>query len=692
MNKFTKYITTTLCVLFLASCGASTSSSVSSSSESSSSSPSSSHSSSSQSSSSSSSSQVEPKGRNKVVSNSLYVEKVENLRDDFIIGMDCSSVLSLEESGVKYYDFDNNEQDLFKILSDVGVNHIRIRIWNDPFDKNHKGYGGGNVDINRAIEIAKRVNNYGMKVIADFHYSDFWTDPGNYNAPKAWEGKSIEEKQALLYDYTYDCMIKFKDNNIDLDIVQVGNETNHGMAGERLSIQQLASFINQGSKAVKEVYPNAKVAVHFTDPGKGMYYAYASELKKYNCNYDIFGTSYYPFLHGDLDNLRTQMDNIARSFNQQVMVLETSYAFSDVDYDDGGKQFPNGEYEEYYPITLNGQANSFRDICDVMSNKIFLNRGIGVCYWEGAWISVPGKNYNERKIKWNEYGSGWASKYAAEYSEDVKKYGEGGSQVDNQCFFDSNGKPLESLKVFGMMYEGNVVEERIDDVKDIHITYNILDDFDLPSKIPAIFNNNHVKDVDVSWEAYDIEEYKKQGAGEYIIKGKVDKFDVKCILTLNPHNLLTNGSFEDGINPWVINSKNKTKNDYWVNVASENVYDGEYSLGWWGLEEGIVNFDLVQKFTVDEDGNYNLFLYSIGGADYSPVPLESQNNYVSITDEDDEEIDCVDIIIKDYDAGFEQTKIEDMYLEKNKEYTITIHIESSLSGYWGAVDFVNLYR
>ena len=88
-----------------------------------------------------------------VKSNTLYVEKVENLSDDFIMGMDASSVLSLEAGGVKYYDFDGNEQDVFETLAENGINYIRVRVWNDPFDSEGNGYGGGNCNIDTAVEI-----------------------------------------------------------------------------------------------------------------------------------------------------------------------------------------------------------------------------------------------------------------------------------------------------------------------------------------------------------------------------------------------------------------------------------------------------------------------------------------------------------------------------------------------------------
>ena len=122
---------------------------------------------------------------------SLYVKKVENLPEDFIFGMDASCVPALERSGVKYYDFEGNEADVYQVLADNGVTHIRVRIWNDPYDASGNGYGGGNCDIDNAIEIGKRATKYGMKLLVNFHYSDFWADPSKQMVPKAWAGLAI---------------------------------------------------------------------------------------------------------------------------------------------------------------------------------------------------------------------------------------------------------------------------------------------------------------------------------------------------------------------------------------------------------------------------------------------------------------------------------------------------------------------
>ena len=130
----------------------------------------------------------------KIEGSTLYVKKVENLPDDFIMGMDASSVIAEEQSGVKYYDFDGNEQDVFKTLAENGVNTIRVRVWNDPYDEEGRGFGGGNNDIDKAVEIGKRAAAVGMQLLVDFHLSDFWADPGKQFCPRAWEGMEIEEK------------------------------------------------------------------------------------------------------------------------------------------------------------------------------------------------------------------------------------------------------------------------------------------------------------------------------------------------------------------------------------------------------------------------------------------------------------------------------------------------------------------
>lgn len=368
--------------------------------------------------------------------------------------MDASAVPSIEKGGAKYYDFDGNEQDVFKTLSLNGINYIRVRVWNDPFDSDGNGYGGGNSDINNALAIGKRATKYGMKLLVDFHYSDFWADPMKQTAPKAWKDYTQTQKKDALYKYTFDSLTLLKNNGVDVGMVQVGNETNNfKMAGETVPANTIA-LMAEGSKAVREVYPQALVAVHFTNPEKGRHPNNAKTLYDNGLDYDVFGTSYYPYWHGTLDNLKSTLSYVASHYNKKVMVMETSYANTTVDTDLTGNTSPSGSDVTPYDISVAGQTQHVKNVIDTMKDT---TNGLGVCYWEGTWITAKaGGTWNEYQRLWGANGSGWANHYAKEYDADVKQYlidGSGnpkheGSKVDNEAFFDKNGKPYESLKVF----------------------------------------------------------------------------------------------------------------------------------------------------------------------------------------------------------------------------------------------------
>ena len=136
----------------------------------------------------------------------IFVEKVAGLPDDFIMGADVSSMLSLEESGVVFRNRAGEPADLFEVLAAHGLNSARLRVWNDPFARSGAGFGGGNCDIERAIIMGKRATAAGLWVFLDFHYSDFWADPSKQQAPRAWDGLDPDEKADALYVFTRDAL------------------------------------------------------------------------------------------------------------------------------------------------------------------------------------------------------------------------------------------------------------------------------------------------------------------------------------------------------------------------------------------------------------------------------------------------------------------------------------------------------
>ena len=208
-----------------------------------------------------------------------------------------------------------------------------------------------------------------------------------------------------------------------------------------------------GSRAVREVCPQALVAVHFANPENAATTpTMPSKLDYYQVDYDVFASSYYPYWHGTLDNLSAVLTDISRTYGKKVMVMETSYAYTGEDTDFSGNTIGDGSsVTKPYPFTVQGQANAVRSVIDTVAQ---IPGGIGVCYWEGAWISVGTESWEENSALWEQYGSGWASSYAAAYDpDDAGKY-YGGCAVDNQAFFDPQGHPLESLRVFRLVRAG----------------------------------------------------------------------------------------------------------------------------------------------------------------------------------------------------------------------------------------------
>jgi len=376
--------------------------------------------------------------------------KVDGISEDFIFGMDVSSLLAEENSGVKYYDFEGNEQDPLKTFADSGINYIRLRVWNDPYDEDGNGYGGGNNDLPTAIELGKRATDYGMKVMIDFHYSDFWADPKRQHAPKAWEGLSVEEKAEALYDFTKDSLTQLLDAGVDVGMVQIGNEINYGMSGEK-QFEKVAELLKAGSLAVREVSEaygkEISVVVHYTRiQDKADVLTLVDRLIRCELDFDMIGMSYYPFWDGSFENMSRVLELINEKYGKKAFIAETSYCYTTEDGDGFGNSLSSKDLVKGYPASVEGQATVIHDICQYVSDV----KGIGIFYWEGAWIPVGPANADNSAI-WEQYGSGWASSYASDYDpEDAGKY-YGGSSWDNQAFFDFEGHPLESLKVFNYM-------------------------------------------------------------------------------------------------------------------------------------------------------------------------------------------------------------------------------------------------
>lgn len=246
---------------------------------------------------------------------------------DKMIGADISFLPELEARGIRFKD-KGVEKDAIEILKSHGFNYVRLRIFHNPALENGYSPGKGFCDLKNTLAMAKRVKAAGMKLLLDFHYSDYWADPGKQFKPKAWEGLGFEDLKKALYDYTYEVMDALKKQGTTPDMVQIGNEINHGIVWPEGSVSHpdsLAQLINAGTAAVKAVDPKVVMMLHVALGGQNDESVFfIDNMLKRGVHFDVIGESYYPKWHGTPDDLRDNLHDLVRRYGKDVIVVEYS--------------------------------------------------------------------------------------------------------------------------------------------------------------------------------------------------------------------------------------------------------------------------------------------------------------------------------------------------------------------------------
>jgi arabinogalactan endo-1,4-beta-galactosidase len=535
----------------------------------------------------------------------IFVMPVEGLKEDFIFGTDISSLPSLEKSGVTYKDEAGNTAELTSLLSQSGFNYVRVRVWNDPFDGQGRGYGGGNCNVDNAVELGRRATANGMKLLVDFHYSDFWADPKKQQAPKTWVGMDIETKAKALHDFTYDALKRMKDANIDIGMVQIGNETDTMLCGENNWIK-IAKLINAGSAAVREIDPAILVAVHFSQPAL----RFAQILNARKVDYDVYATSYYSYWHGTTGNLTKVLSEIAATYNKLVMVAETAYLYTVENGDEHANSCPADGITLRYATTVQGQANAMRELAAAV--QAVGEKALGIFYWEPAWLPVPVKGKEAQGAMWEMFGSGWASSYAGSYDPNDAGLYYGGSSWDNQALFDFTGKALPTLKIFQYIRTGAAAARKVDSYEDPHTLCYIDDGVALPETVNALYNDGTTEAVSVVWNALQLEDAIEAGLGEYVIEGVADGTPVSCFLRITAQNFLKNPGFEEeDMSMWKLQSLEGIKLELERRSSVNDVKSGDYLLHFYSTDKA--GFTVEQTVTGLREGEYDFSLYIHGG-------------------------------------------------------------------------------
>ncbi|MBE0590806.1 MAG: glycosyl hydrolase 53 family protein, partial [Gemmatimonadales bacterium] len=253
---------------------------------------------------------------------------------DRMIGADISFLPQIESGTGRFFGgggkyFENGQQiDAIALLKEHGFNYIRLRIFVRP--ENEKGYspGVGFCGLDSTLSMARRIKDAGMGLLLDFHYSDYWADPQQQNKPLAWADLDYETLKDTLRSYTASVLRAMEGQGTLPDMVQIGNEVNHGLLwpdGHIGNLDQLAGLLQAGVEGTESVDPGMPIMMHIALGGQNDEARFwLDNMIARGVKFDIIGLSYYPRWHGTLEDLYGNLHDLIGRYNKPVNVVEYS--------------------------------------------------------------------------------------------------------------------------------------------------------------------------------------------------------------------------------------------------------------------------------------------------------------------------------------------------------------------------------
>jgi arabinogalactan endo-1,4-beta-galactosidase len=335
----------------------------------------------------------------------------------FIKGADISYLPQIEDNG-GVYKMNGFAEDALQIFKDHGFNYIRLRLWHTP----QENYN----NLEKILYMATRIKNKGLKFLLDFHYSDTWADPGHQTKPAAWQALTFPELKDSVYTYTKNVLNALYNQGTLPDMVQLGNEINSGLlwndgrVGGSYDSQwpNLADLLKEGVLGVRESCPDGdsvKIMIHIANAANNSNCRwFYDNLLAQGVNFDIIGLSFYPWWHGTLSQVRSNLNDLAGRYNKDIIIVEMAYPWTLQWFDSQNNMVgSSSQLHSGYPATVTGQAAYLRELIQII-RQTNGERGKGVFYWAPEDISVP------------SLLSSW----------------------ENNTLFDFYGNTLESMNVF----------------------------------------------------------------------------------------------------------------------------------------------------------------------------------------------------------------------------------------------------
>ena len=350
----------------------------------------------------------------------------------FALGADVSWCTEMESTGKYFYNANGQKTEIMALMKQIGMNAIRLRVWVNPDDT--YGPWSNKADV---LAKARRAHEQGLDLMIDFHYSDFFADPGRQNKPAAWASYNMTQLKQAVTDHTKDILQALKDEGIEPLWVQVGNETRVGMLWNSGKIDWKSStpwagyvaLSNAGYDAVKNVLPNAKVIVHI-DRGPENNNWFFRQFKEAGGKFDMIGLSHYPAKDAYAANNSATANNIkllGNEFGVPVMVVETGFFIED----------------ENLAETV---------MTDFFSKTQNLTQCVGIFYWEPevynwwkpAYYTTLGWNnaYDRGAFKSNGRPAKTLNPFTKAAAAGIGAPSDNGTTSANITYYNLQGQPL----------------------------------------------------------------------------------------------------------------------------------------------------------------------------------------------------------------------------------------------------------
>ena len=319
----------------------------------------------------------------------------------FLKGGDISELTYVEQNGGKYYE-NGKAEDCLDILKANGMNLVRLRLYNDPGNPDYE-YSNklpkGIQDKEDILRLAKRAKEKGMQILLSFHYSDYWTNGEDQHIPHEWVGQDIKQLQNSVYTFTKDFLEQMKAQGTTPEYVAIGNEIQAGLLYPLGSCKKedgssneidMCSLFSAASKGVREATTESKIILHLNGAGdKEVYNWFLGLMKDYKVDYDIIGSSYYPFwMHRDVKTVCNWAEYVTDKFDKDLLFMETGYAWNPTLPDGTPGQLSNND--PYKDMTMAGQKNFMLELSNGIK-AVGNQRVLGYVYWDPIFIETPAK-------------------------------------------------------------------------------------------------------------------------------------------------------------------------------------------------------------------------------------------------------------------------------------------------------------